>query len=205
MCEKTSYGLLWGYNSFLMSRETYSQPPLFDIEANVAAVFLVKNIGAIPHILMGRRADEAARYRATPPGGKKEIGETIEKCAMREVREETGRELSEVCLIPAGPIMYVGEYRIKPFFDFVEDDWEPNNLEPEKNLYWSWLSVLDLFQYVDVGMYPDVVNTKNFWIAALAEQQVIDGLPASTVIPTNMLPTYDLFADIIESDCVGED
>ena len=67
------------------------------VEPNeVAAIFLLREDGAL---LMQHRDNKPGLSHAgmwTPPGGHREAGEAIESCARRELREETGYDCSEL-------------------------------------------------------------------------------------------------------------
>lgn len=60
-------------------------PPMSP-EANAASVALLRD----DEVLLIQRARAPYRLLWTLPGGRREAGETIEQCAVREVREELG-------------------------------------------------------------------------------------------------------------------
>jgi hypothetical protein len=115
---------------------------------------------------------------------------------VRETLEETSLEISDVELIEAGPIMAIKNYWFQPYFYFVDADYEPENPEPEKNDYWYWISVLELFGLVESRAYPDVTSAINYIAPVLAEMAIDDGNDPSMIIPSNRLREYSLFEDI---------
>ncbi len=55
------------------------------------------------------------------PGGKREVGETAQKAALRETEEEVGLQAESITLIGRLPSFNaVGEYRITPFVGVVD-------------------------------------------------------------------------------------
>lgn len=92
-------------------------------------------------ILVGKRKSALAPYYSIS-GGRLEEGETFEKCAIREILEETGMELKAIKVI--GITNNLDTYikfnmhtvSIVLFSDkFVGS---PKNLEPEKCEMWIW-------------------------------------------------------------------
>lgn len=147
---------------------------------------------------MGKRADISQPYIDTPPGGKIESGETIEECAAREVLEETGFPLGSDDIMVAGPLIYVQDHIIQPFYAYTTDSWEPDNPEADKNLYWYWMPIIEMFDMVERGEYPNVSYENFDWMWQVAEETVIGGINASSVIPPEISWRYELFADVEE-------
>ena len=52
--------------------------------------------GEMPEVLLIQRGDEPYKGQWAFPGGFMEMDETMEECAIRELKEETGLELSEL-------------------------------------------------------------------------------------------------------------
>ena len=57
--------------------------------------------GSTPEVLLIQRGDDPYKGQWAFPGGFMEMDETTEQCAIRELKEETGLELSEIHQIGA--------------------------------------------------------------------------------------------------------
>ena len=102
-------------------------------------------------ILLGRRCDN---YKDTGgihepgswtlPGGKQEYNETIIEGAMREVKEETNLDISELSIFGATDDIQPNKHfvTIQIVADKVEG--ELKNLEPTKHSEWKWFEINDL-------------------------------------------------------------
>jgi 8-oxo-dGTP diphosphatase len=90
---------------------------------DVSAPAVVPCVGAVVHdasgrLLVVRRGREPGRGRWSVPGGRLEPGETVEQGVAREVREETGLEVTVGPLVgrpripgPAGVVYDVADHR----------------------------------------------------------------------------------------------
>lgn len=91
-------------------------------------------------LLLGRRKVGHGAGNWEFPGGHLECGETIEACAIRELREETGLVATGVNVETW--MERVGETRgthyILFFVSVTEFIGEPAQMEPEKNEGWEW-------------------------------------------------------------------
>ncbi len=90
-------------------------------------------------VLLGMRKGAHGADRWSFPGGHLEKGETIEQCARREVREETGLEIVDVkylftarssAFLPRD-YLHIGMTALAPYG-------EPVRCEPDKCGGWSW-------------------------------------------------------------------
>jgi 8-oxo-dGTP diphosphatase len=91
-------------------------------------------------LLLGRRRKAHGAGSWSCPGGHLEFGESIEECARREIREETGMEIGRVRHTAFTNDLF--EDRGKQYVTlFVAAEWvsgEPQNLEPEFCDGWEW-------------------------------------------------------------------
>jgi 8-oxo-dGTP diphosphatase len=90
-------------------------------------------------VLLGRRLSEHGKNTWCFPGGHLEYMETLEECAVREVREEAGISIKNIKVISAtNDIHQSGKHYITVF---VFSDWRSGNtkvMEPDKMVDWEW-------------------------------------------------------------------
>ncbi|PKA49282.1 Nudix hydrolase 1 [Apostasia shenzhenica] len=105
------------------------------------AVFVVKGSS----VLLGRRLSIIGCGTFALPGGRLEFaGETLEDCARREVKEETGLEVGLVELQTVVNTVARNGPDPSHFVTFImravptNSGQEPVNLEPDKCEGWSW-------------------------------------------------------------------
>jgi 8-oxo-dGTP diphosphatase len=93
-------------------------------------------------LLLGQRKGSHGAGTWSPPGGHVEFGETIEDCAKRELKEETGLNALSVKLGPwTQDFMEGGQKHYLTLFVFVDEfSGEPALLEPDKCEGWKWFS-----------------------------------------------------------------
>ncbi|CZR60791.1 related to ADP-ribose pyrophosphatase [Phialocephala subalpina] len=105
-----------------------------------------------PRFLMGKRKNAHGAGTYALPGGHLEFGETPEKCAAREVLEETGLRVSNIQFMTAtNDIMEAdGKHYITLFMVCVRENdiHTPQVLEPEKCEGWEWIRWEDLMAWV---------------------------------------------------------
>jgi 8-oxo-dGTP diphosphatase len=91
-------------------------------------------------LLLGRRRNAHGEGSWSCPGGHLEFGESIEECARRETREETGMEIRQVRHAAFTNDMFEGHGKQYVTL-FVTAEWasgEPENREPEFCDGWEW-------------------------------------------------------------------
>lgn len=91
-------------------------------------------------LLLGKRRGSHGAGTWALPGGHLEFGESIEECAIREVREETGLELDEVTLGPYTNTVFAaeGKHYVTLFVLSRSAAGEPVVREPAKCAEWRW-------------------------------------------------------------------
>jgi 8-oxo-dGTP diphosphatase len=119
-------------------------------------------------ILLGARKSSHGAGEFAGPGGHLEFGETFEECAMRETREETGIEITNlrvICL--SNLLMWEGKH----YVDIgIVADWksgEPQLCEPEKCDGWDW--------YDSEKLPPTAFKNVGLYLAALKSGHVYSG------------------------------
>jgi 8-oxo-dGTP diphosphatase len=91
-------------------------------------------------VLLGKRSGSHGAGTWAPPGGHLEFGESIETCAQREVREETGLEIQNLRRGPYIDTLFTSENRhyITLFVLAESESGGAVVLEPDKCMGWSW-------------------------------------------------------------------
>ena len=91
-------------------------------------------------VLLGERRGAHGAGSWAPPGGHLEFGESVEACARREVREETGLEIIDVREAPYTSDVFEVEHKhyITLFVTARATAGEPELREPLKCVRWSW-------------------------------------------------------------------
>ena len=107
-------------------------------------------------ILLGHRTvtavDTGGIYEPgswTLPGGKQEFGEKILECAFREVKEETGIEISDLRVFGVGDDIALDRQYLTVWvevLDFLNSEEFPEVqvMEPDKQDVWKWFSLSEL-------------------------------------------------------------
>jgi 8-oxo-dGTP diphosphatase len=98
--------------------------------------------------LLGRRRGSHGEGYYAAPGGHIEFGESFEQAARREVREETGLEITDLRLLSIGNYVFKRDDGERHYIDidFVCEApiGEPQLMEPEKCDGWDWYDLDDL-------------------------------------------------------------
>ena len=106
-----------------------------------------------PRFLIGKRLNSHGSGTYALPGGHLEFGETPEDCAIREVLEETGLEISEAKFLTATNdyMPAEGKHYITLFMVCVRKNEQEvaRVLEPQKCESWDWFSWEDLQSAID--------------------------------------------------------
>lgn len=91
-------------------------------------------------VLLGLRRGSHGAGTWAPPGGHLEWGETVESCARREVKEETGLDLGVVRQGPyANDVMpEEDKHYVTCFVEAAATGGEAQVLEPDKCERWKW-------------------------------------------------------------------
>ncbi len=103
------------------------------------------------NILLGRRLNSYGQGSLGIPGGRIELDESLEKCGIREILEETG--------LKATHLEYIGVIReFQKEYNFIhfafvckEFEGEPVVEEPEKCESWEWYPLLSLPENIMKG------------------------------------------------------
>ena len=91
-------------------------------------------------VLLGQRVGSHGAGTWALPGGHLEFGETVEECAAREVREETGLVLQRLKAAPYTNDFFASDEKhyVTLFVIAESHEGEPVVLEPNKCLGWQW-------------------------------------------------------------------
>lgn len=90
-------------------------------------------------ILLGQRIGAHGAGTWALPGGHLEFGESVEQCAAREVREETGLELVDIKRGPySNDVALEGKHYVTLFVVARAQAGEASIREPAKCARWEW-------------------------------------------------------------------
>lgn len=118
-------------------------------------------------VLLGKRKGSHGAGEYAFPGGSMEYMESFDDCVRREVREETGMEVTNIRFVRLGNLR---AYPPKHHVDIgMQADWasgEPHVTEPDKCQSWDWYDPEHLPSplFVTIPTYLEALNTgRNFW------------------------------------------
>lgn len=106
-------------------------------------------------ILMGKRTYKPLGYSL--PGGHLEFGETLEQCAIREVKEEVGIDIKQIEIITFGENLFLEKdyHSISIFiFSTIKEGEIVKNMEPHKCDGWSWFNIEELPKQLSFNYEP---------------------------------------------------
>ncbi|KAG0461539.1 hypothetical protein HPP92_021836 [Vanilla planifolia] len=118
------------------SDETVANP----LPRVAVAVFVLNG----PSILLGRRLSSVGHGTFALPGGRLEFGESLEECARREVKEETGLDVGRVEILTVASCITRDGPDPSHFVTMIvraemsDPSQEPVNIEPDKCDGWAW-------------------------------------------------------------------
>lgn len=98
-------------------------------------------------LLLGQRQGSHGAFTWGPPGGHLEMGESLEECASRELREETGLHINHFEFEALSNDIW--DHDKKHYISILmkarcHDDDKVHNLEPHKVISWEWFSLYHL-------------------------------------------------------------
>ncbi|KAL2808764.1 NUDIX hydrolase domain-like protein [Aspergillus granulosus] len=110
---------------------------------NVRVGVAVFALNSKNEFVVGQRKGSHGAGTWALPGGHLEFNESFEKCAIREVKEETGLDISDVQFLTAtNDVMHDDKKHYVTIFvnARVRDGQVPRILEPNKCAEWRWIS-----------------------------------------------------------------
>lgn len=104
------------------------------IRVGVSAIIVKDN-----KVLFGQRISKHGKHTWAPPGGHLEIGEDFSECTLREVREETGITVSNLCQGWITNDMFSkSKHYVTVHMLMQHQHGDVQRLEPEKHHDWQW-------------------------------------------------------------------
>ncbi|MCG6892867.1 MAG: NUDIX hydrolase [Desulfobacteraceae bacterium] len=97
-------------------------------------------------VLLGKRHGSHGAHTWALPGGHLQFGESIQRCAQREVLEETGIVVDSVRNVAFTNDVFTDEHLHYVTLFVMAEKWsgQPAVLEPAKCMGWSWFDWADL-------------------------------------------------------------
>lgn len=118
-------------------------------------------------VLLGKRKGSHGAGTWSAPGGHLEFGESIEDCARREVREETGLEITDIRFGPFTNNIFTAEQKhyVTIFVLASPAAGELKNIEPDKCEGWEWFESTQLPE----PLFPPLASLRQqgFFLSAL--------------------------------------
>ena len=98
------------------------------------------------NVLLGLRKSPVGNNTWGLPGGKLDKNESFEDCIIRETKEETDLDLSEITYVgTTNDIMEdIDQHYVTIFFSANKYEGEVKIMEPEKCLEWKWFNPKEL-------------------------------------------------------------
>jgi 8-oxo-dGTP diphosphatase len=112
-----------------------------EVRVGVAVIIMRQNT-----ILLGERIGAHGANTWATPGGHLEFGEAVEQCAIREVYEETGLNVSNITKLDFTNDIFSAENKhyITLYVKAEYKDGEPTLNEPNKCIQWRWCDIHNL-------------------------------------------------------------
>lgn len=97
-------------------------------------------------VLLGKRKAVIGDAAWAPPGGHLEYGESVEECAMRELKEETGLIAKKIIRGPYTNTLIApkNQHYVTLFVIITDFEGEVECLEPHKCEGWHWFDIDNL-------------------------------------------------------------
>ena len=89
-------------------------------------------------LLLGKRLAKYGNNTWSLPGGKPEFGESLEQAAIREVKEETNLNISELLPLVWTNDIFEDDHFVTLFYYSKVDSGELKTMEPNKCEGWEW-------------------------------------------------------------------
>lgn len=111
------------------------------VRVGVAVIIMRQNT-----ILLGERKGAHGANTWATPGGHLEFGESVEQCAIREVCEETGLNVSKITKLDFTNDIFSAENKhyITLYVKADYEGGEPALKEPNKCIQWRWCDINNL-------------------------------------------------------------
>lgn len=108
-------------------------------------------------VLLGKRRGAHGENTYSWCGGHLEYGESLEECARREVKEESGLEVTSLKFLCVSNIISYGKHYLDIEFLAKVKKGQPQVLEPEKREHWDWYDLdklpQPLFKAVELAIH----------------------------------------------------